>query len=346
MVRDLSDKTQVQRQIASRQRRTQAATRQQDMAVDRGAFTVKSEEGLRVGTPDDPTGSQVVYGALKIIGDLIGEGSIEWEGTADLRGPVHITGENGTLTVDAETVLQGLVTLLESLIVRAPGKITVEGTDPIVLEQEGGQAKIKVGSVGEIAGSESGIQMMIEGETVRRIVLTPSGFKFVGVTTGAADETPDFWLGSKFDGTVRRYPAGSGGPMGGDFDWPFDLSLVTSEFGMRVHPVTGVETMHNGIDFGGPAGVAIPAASRGTVIAVGTDGGRGNYVVLSHPNNVETHYFHMQSTPPVSMNQVVSKGYTLGQIGSTGLSTAPHLHFEVHVNGTPINPRSFAGLES
>lgn len=158
MVRDLSDKTQVQRQIASRQRRAQAATRQQDMAVDRGAFTVKSEEGFRVGTPDDPTGSQVVYGILRIIGDLIGEGGINWEGAANLRGPVHITGENGTLTVDAETVLQGLVTLLENLIVRAPGKITVEGGDsPATIEN--GKMSFGTGGALEADTGIGGVKM-------------------------------------------------------------------------------------------------------------------------------------------------------------------------------------------
>lgn len=158
MVRDLSDKTQVQRQIASRTRRAQAATRQQDMAVDRGAFTVKSEEGLLVGTSDDPTGSQVVYGTLRIVGDLIGEGGIDWEGAANLRGPVHITGENGTLTVDAETLLQGLVTLLENLIVRSPGKITVEGGDsPATIEN--GKVSFGTGGALEADTSIGGVKM-------------------------------------------------------------------------------------------------------------------------------------------------------------------------------------------
>lgn len=164
MVRDLSDKTQVQRQLASRTRRAQAATRQQDMAVDRGAFRVKSEEGLEVGTAEDPTGSQVVYGVLRIIGKLVGDGDINWEGVlnqigaTNLRGPVAITGENGTLTVDAETLLQGLVTLLENLIVRAPGKITVEGGDsPATIEN--GKMSFGTGGAVEADTSIGGVKM-------------------------------------------------------------------------------------------------------------------------------------------------------------------------------------------
>lgn len=299
-------------------------------------------------------------GYIIIGGDLTGDGTFRWtgpwmfnspdggeiNGDVDLSGNFDLTGvfKSGNVRIEDGKIYVG-EGASQIVIDGATQSITVNGADPIKLLQENGQAKLKVGNVGEIAGSDAGIQMMIEGDTVRRIVLTPSGFRFVGVPNAAADATPDFWLGMQFDGTIRRYSAGSGGPMGGDFEWPFDLSLVTSEFGMRVHPVTGVETMHNGIDFGVPAGVNIPAAARGTVIAVGSDGGRGNYVVLSHANNVETHYFHMQSTPAVSLGQVVAQGHTLGQVGSTGLSTAPHLHFEVHVNGTPINPRSFSGLE-
>lgn len=143
MVIDLSDKTQQQRKLASRQRRAQAATRQQDMAVDRGAFTVKSEEGLRVGTPEDPTGSQYVYGILRIIGDLIGEGQIDWEGLWNLIGDGKIIGD-----VD----LEGILTLLNNLIVRTPGKITVEGGDsPATIEN----GKVSFGTGGALQADTS-----------------------------------------------------------------------------------------------------------------------------------------------------------------------------------------------
>lgn len=293
-----------------------------------GSFTVSGPWSL--------TGNGTITGNVTISGNVTSTGTLTQNGPWNLNGAGNIAGN---VTQTGNTTQQGNVTLTGG------GKITVAGSDPIVITQEGGQAKIKVGTTGEIAGSDAGIQMMVAGDPNRRVLVTPDAIRLIGVTNAASDAVPDFWLGIQLDGTLRRYSPGSGGPMGGDFDWPFSLSLVTSEYGMRIHPITGIETMHNGIDFGAPNGANIPAASGGTVLTVGSDSGRGNYVVLSHAGGVETHYFHMLSTPSVSEGQVVSKGTTLGQVGSTGASTAPHLHFEVHVGGSPINPRDFAGLD-
>lgn len=333
---------------------------QQNLTIDRGQTKVLSPEGLLVGEPGNTNGSQTVYGTLTIVGTLNGDGTMSWTGPWEISGNGEITGDvtatgtwtqNGPWNLNGDGEITGDVTQTGdtdqqgNVTIATGGKITVAGSDPIVIAQEGGQAKIKVGTTGEIAGSDAGIQMMVTGDLNRRVVVTPDAIRLIGVTNAASDAVPDFWLGIQLDGTLRRYSPGSGGPMGGDFDWPFSLSLVTSEYGVRVHPVTGVTTMHNGIDFGAPGGANIPAASRGTVVAAGSDSGRGNYVVLSHPNDVETHYFHMISTPSVSVGQVVAKGATLGQVGSTGLSDGNHLHFEVHVDGSPINPRDFAALD-
>ncbi|MGK9222075.1 MULTISPECIES: M23 family metallopeptidase [unclassified Microbacterium] len=133
MVNDLSDPRRVRRRELDDVRRQQSRTRAQSTSVDRGAFRIKSEEGLEVGTAEDPTGSEVVYGILKIIGELIGSGTANWEGTfnqtgtTNLRGPVNVTGENGTLTVDAETLLQGLTRVLADLLVENNGRVIVGG---------------------------------------------------------------------------------------------------------------------------------------------------------------------------------------------------------------------------
>lgn len=378
MARDLSDPWAEIRALKERVRILETATPLQDASVTRGRLRVASADGFVAeavpgGAPAvRVTGLQVVDGVLRVTGTLEGGGTWSWSGTltqtgtTNLNGPWNLNGvgtiagdvtATGTLTQNGPWNLVGLGTITGdvtqtgnttqqgNVTLTGGGKITVAGSDPIVIAQESGQAKIKVGSVGMIAGSDSGIQMAVEGDPNRRVVVTPSAIRLVGVTNAAADASPDFWLGIQHDGTLRRYSAGSGGPMGGDFDWPFSLSMVTSEYGMRVHPITGIETMHYGIDFGAPNGANIPAASRGTVLTVGSDSGRGNYVVLSHANNVETHYFHLLSPSPLSSGKPVAKGATLGQVGSTGSSTAPHLHFEVHVNGSPINPRDFAGLD-
>ncbi|WP_165171166.1 M23 family metallopeptidase [Adlercreutzia sp. ZJ242] len=110
---------------------------------------------------------------------------------------------------------------------------------------------------------------------------------------------------------------------------------VTCEFGYS--PITG---SHNGIDLGASSGTPILSAKSGTVTYVGWYGTGGNSVIVSHGDGVRTIYMH-QSQTAASVGQQVSAGDLIGYVGSTGLSTGPHLHFQIEVNGTPINPRNF-----
>lgn len=115
---------------------------------------------------------------------------------------------------------------------------------------------------------------------------------------------------------------------------------VTSEYGWRVHPVYGTRKLHAGMDFGAAYGSAIHAAGSGVVVTAGWMGGYGNAVVIDHGGGVATLYGH-QSRLAVSAGRRVSAGQVVGYVGSTGLSTGPHLHFEVRVNGSPVNPRGY-----
>jgi murein DD-endopeptidase MepM/ murein hydrolase activator NlpD len=115
--------------------------------------------------------------------------------------------------------------------------------------------------------------------------------------------------------------------------WPVQGTL-TSPFGMRWG------RMHEGIDIGASMGTPIYAAAGGTVIFAGWEGGYGNLTVIDHGNGLATAYGH-QSQQAVSNGQTVSRGQLIGYVGSTGHSTGPHLHFEVRVNGTPVNPLSY-----
>jgi len=114
---------------------------------------------------------------------------------------------------------------------------------------------------------------------------------------------------------------------------------VTSGFGVRRHPVFGDMRQHNGVDFGASHGTSIVAADSGTVIISGYNSSYGNYVVIDHGNGMTTLYAHM-STRSVSVGNTVSRGQQIGLVGSTGVSTGPHLHFEVSINGVRINPMS------
>ncbi len=114
---------------------------------------------------------------------------------------------------------------------------------------------------------------------------------------------------------------------------------VTSGFGRRRHPVLGYVRMHNGIDFNARYGTPIRAASDGRVTYSGRNGGAGKFVKIKHNNNLSTGYAHM-SRIAVSRGKYVRRGQIIGYVGSTGLSTGPHLHYILYRNGRPINPNS------
>jgi murein DD-endopeptidase MepM/ murein hydrolase activator NlpD len=115
---------------------------------------------------------------------------------------------------------------------------------------------------------------------------------------------------------------------------------IVSRFGPRVHPIHGTTKMHNGIDIDGPYGATIIAAEAGTVILSGDKGGYGRTVMIDHGGGMVTLYAHMQSFS-VSQGDRVSRGQKIGEIGSTGLSTGPHVHFEVRISGDPVDPMSY-----
>lgn len=135
---------------------------------------------------------------------------------------------------------------------------------------------------------------------------------------------------------------GSNASIGtGTYSWPTPgYSRVTSDFGMRYHPILKVRKLHTGIDIGAPSGVSILAADGGTVLYSGWNNAYGQMVIIDHGAGMSTLYAH-QSKLLVSKGASVSKGQVIGKVGSTGWSTGAHLHFEVRINGTPVNPRSY-----
>ncbi len=127
----------------------------------------------------------------------------------------------------------------------------------------------------------------------------------------------------------------------GSLVWPSYCTYITSRQGPRIHPVTGEYKNHGGTDIGASYGSAIYAADSGTVVrsSDGWNGGWGNYVMIDHGNGMQTLYAHMSSRA-VSVGQSVSRGQTIGYVGSTGMSTGPHLHFEMYINGSRIDPQT------
>jgi len=141
--------------------------------------------------------------------------------------------------------------------------------------------------------------------------------------------------------------AGGGGGGGntivgtGQFVWPTpSCYIVTSYYGNRPHPVYGYDRMHTGIDIGAADGAAVVAADDGSVSFAGVMGGYGNCIMIDHGNGYTTLYAHL-SAIGVSGGQSVSSGSTIGYVGSTGVSTGPHLHYEIRQGGTCVNPMGF-----
>jgi len=120
---------------------------------------------------------------------------------------------------------------------------------------------------------------------------------------------------------------------------PVDGAQITSGFGMRDHPLLGYSRMHKGVDFGAPAGTPIMAAGDGVIDFIGRNNGYGNYIRIRHNDTYSTAYAHMQSfASGLGQGSRVRQGQVIGYVGSTGMSTGPHLHYEVMVHNEQINP--------
>ncbi|MDR3224827.1 MAG: peptidoglycan DD-metalloendopeptidase family protein [Clostridiales Family XIII bacterium] len=126
---------------------------------------------------------------------------------------------------------------------------------------------------------------------------------------------------------------------GGKMGWPV-IGSVTSEYGWRIHPISGTRKFHAGIDIAAATGTPIHAAASGTVIKAAYSGGYGNVVIIDHGSGITTLYGH-NSSYASSVGKSVKRGDVIAYAGSTGNSTGPHCHFEVRVNGATQNPRNW-----
>ena len=115
---------------------------------------------------------------------------------------------------------------------------------------------------------------------------------------------------------------------------------ILSGFGYRIHPVYKIKKFHEGVDFPARVGTAIQSTGDGVVVEAGWHHGYGNCVRINHGYGYETWYAHMNKMT-VRVGERITKGQKIGEVGDTGLSTAPHLHYEVHYKGNPINPINF-----
>ena len=131
-------------------------------------------------------------------------------------------------------------------------------------------------------------------------------------------------------------PSYSGGGAT-NFIYPCPAGYISSYCGGRTSPTACASSNHKGVDIAAASGAAIIASAGGTVVSSSYSGARGYYVVISHGNGVSSLYQHCNSIN-VSVGQYVSQGQTIATVGSTGISTGPHLHYEVLINGVNVDP--------
>jgi murein DD-endopeptidase MepM/ murein hydrolase activator NlpD len=123
------------------------------------------------------------------------------------------------------------------------------------------------------------------------------------------------------------------------FVYPVMGPRMSSDYGIRKHPIRKVRRHHDGIDLAAPVGAPIRAIAQGQVMYADPHGGYGRYIVVKHADGYTSHYGHCDKVE-VSPGQRVAAGEILGTVGNSGVSTGPHLHFEIRRNGTPQNPEA------
>ncbi|WP_157962004.1 M23 family metallopeptidase [Acuticoccus kandeliae] len=166
---------------------------------------------------------------------------------------------------------------------------------------------------------------------------TPAEILYAALTASGVERR--FYRFKSPDGTVDYYD--EDGRTGDKFllRKPMERGVYRSGFGMRRHPILHRQRLHKGVDYAAPRGTRIYAAGDGVVTQAGWKAGYGRWVAIRHKNGYETGYAHQSRIEKgIKPGMRVKQGQIIGYVGSTGFSTGPHLHFEVHVNGRPVNP--------
>ncbi len=168
--------------------------------------------------------------------------------------------------------------------------------------------------------------------------LAKTGELLYGSMTLSGKEIAYYFFEDK-DGDADYYDATGQSVRKALLRTPVDGARISSGYGKRKHPISGYTKLHRGVDFAAPRGTPIYAAGKGKVEAAGRNGGYGKYVRIRHNSTYKTAYAHMKSIAKgVKRGAAVRQGQVIGYVGSTGRSTGPHLHYEIHKNGKQVNP--------
>jgi murein DD-endopeptidase MepM/ murein hydrolase activator NlpD len=150
------------------------------------------------------------------------------------------------------------------------------------------------------------------------------------------------WLSTSVPTPIAPAPGSTGSVIVDGLTWvsPCNYTLLTSPFGWRTHPIYGDQRFHYGVDLAGPIGTPIVATRSGVITSTSYDSSSGYYVVIDHQDGFSSKYLHLTHYI-VSVGEYVSQGQVIGYMGSTGVSTGPHLHFTVYYDGNTVNPAEY-----
>lgn len=344
MVDDLSDALKKLRELQDRVRQLETAIPLENASVTEGRVrfiggTLRVDSGGRV----------------EIVGTLHVEGTTQFIGNVTLQGPWTFSGDGNitgdvTLSGDLDVVQNGEIRVGTGQVL----KIRRDGANGII---EIGNSRISITPSGAVSITGPGVTLAPTGSNAPALELTAGS----GVVWDNIPQLPTGSSGGEYlviqGGQMYRAMGGGGNPGGGgdpdpgedlgNFQWPFSLSTVTSEYGPRTAPYVG---FHEGIDFGlspATAGAPIIAAGDGTVAVNTFSAGWGNYVRITHNvggQQLSTLYAHMNAPGLPAVGSSVSKGDVIGYVGNTGNSYGAHLHLECWMGtsyGTHVNPRAF-----
>lgn len=197
-------------------------------------------------------------------------------------------------------------------------------------------------SLGGDVTASSRFDIIVEQDRAETGEVRHGKLLFAGLENGGRATRLLQWT---INGRTEWYEASGVGQRRAGMTRPVSGARVSSGFGMRFHPILGYSRLHRGTDFAAPYGTPVYSVSDGTVAFAGRHGGNGNFIKLGHNQTLSTSYSHL-SRILVSPGQRVRQGQVIGYVGSTGLSTGPHLHFEVYRNGQPVNPMTVSFTSS
>jgi len=210
------------------------------------------------------------------------------------------------------------------------------------LEQVAKERDVQVASLASIAGEVSALyglksQPLVTAEKIQEEDVSSSLDQLHALRTSALTGATmvGLTMGLTRNATTADWVKANAMPN----LWPVE-GQVTGSFGERIDPFNGEGAFHSGVDIGSSYGTKIIAPADGLVVATDTMGGYGRAIIISHGNGISTRYGHLSGFA-VTAGQHVSRGDVIGYVGESGRSTGPHLHYEVRINDTPVNPYKY-----